>query len=533
MRDDFKASGATDPFGIHWIRVSQGNKDAYLRRSEFAAAATHIAAKLAAQGVFVIGPKNMATLVAQVASVQDFPDAPIISRPGWSGSSFALPSGELFLPDGKQQGVVAFGPVPNKCSVKGTLKGWKNGVAKPLGQQKFGQFLLSLAFLPPLMKFTDRIGNLGFEIQGPSGTGKSTLQMLMSSILGGASQGDDGHYWIGLEVTLNGLEQMMQEHSDLPIIFDEATLLAAGASTKERTTIFKALTSKLITGDNNVRPQEPGQTGSRHCYVISTNEPLLSLLGQDAEVVIGAADRLVTIPLNVGRPFGAFDTIPEPYKSGSEFASALMNAANEHHGQPIRKFLNALVKAYNEDEGKLRHEIANHVAEFCRRASVDQNNGSAVRRAESFGLVYAAGKIAQKYNVLPKNNKLGPSILSCYRLHFDHAKPPKPLAIRLLELSEQPSTIKWSGKKRPTNLGDAAVIVRKGDSGFEIWIKTKGIEQIFSDWGVLKKSSEFRSLVIGDNERDAVYRNVGAKGSRCRVFRFKLPDPILEGDRLL
>ena len=76
-----------------------------------------------------------------------------------------------------------------------------------------------------LVWLTSRVGSFGFELVGEKGIGKSTLQYLMSSVLGGAIQGADGNYWVTLDTTVNALEDTMAEHSDLPIIFDEAGLL--------------------------------------------------------------------------------------------------------------------------------------------------------------------------------------------------------------------------------------------------------------------------------------------------------------------
>lgn len=62
-------------------------------------------------------------------------------------------------------------------------------------------------------------------------------------------------------------------------------------------------------------------------------------------------------------------------------------------------------------------EVNRCLAQFRKKAGVDENNGSKVRVADAFGLEYAAGRLAKTYTVFPKClNCLAPA-LACYRLN--------------------------------------------------------------------------------------------------------------------
>ena len=135
---------------------------------------------------------------------------PLIEHSGWSGACFALPDGTVSAPEGVHDAVVVFDPLPDKYAKKGTCTGWKRHVAVPVTGQAMPMFMLMLSFMPPLRQFSHRPDNFGFELVGPGGTGKTTLQLAMSSIFGGTGRGGGGCYWITLDTTLNALEDQQQ-----------------------------------------------------------------------------------------------------------------------------------------------------------------------------------------------------------------------------------------------------------------------------------------------------------------------------------
>ena len=324
-----------------------------------------------------------------------------------------------------------------------------------------------------------------------------------------------GHYWVSLDTTYNALEDMMKVHSDLPLIMDEANLLAATDSAKVRGDIFKALAFKLYNGSLKSRFGGPVERDYRLGFIISSNEPLASLLGQGNDVARAAQDRLITIPIDT-----SFGSVPKQFRSSSEFAKKLMRSAQRHHGHAIRRFLTGLVKDKVDDEAKLRHRIRRHVERFHRAAGTNLNEGSATRVAEAFGLVYAAGKLAQRYGVLPDVLTTRAAALHCYRLHRNHADCHfATFKSRLLAAanSEQAVLLK---KGQDATRGALAFLSRhKGHA--ELLVPQEHITELFADWDRIKSSREVAAYLQRDGDAYKVKRVI--LGKKARVYCFHVP----------
>ena len=60
------------------------------------------------------------------------------------------------------------------------------------------------------------------------------------------------------------------------------------------------------------------------------------------------------------------------------------------------------------------------------------------RVADAFGLLYAAGREAQRHGVLPDSWRCGPAVISVYRDFYTGPKPPKPIDDQLRAYLRQP-----------------------------------------------------------------------------------------------
>lgn len=418
MRNDITAAGFTSSRGDKWVRLKRGAEQACVPLRHFHGNCKSALDRLAEKEFCVIGAAATRSLIDHVAALHDFPPMPCIEQVGWNGSCFALPDGTVFAPDGDATGEVLIDPIPERCTARGTLKGWKRDVASPLAGQSIPIFALCFAYTAPILSIAKRSGNFGFEIVGGKGAGKSTVQQLASSVLGGVIQGEDGHYWQTFDTTLTALDNAMAGHSDLPMILEEANLFFAGSSNRVRADNFLAVAFRLANGTEKARHGTAPLREFRFVYLTSSNEPLANLIGIDSASAAAAKGRLITIPIASARRHGVFDHIPTTFASGGEFAAAVIAAADMHHGVSIRKFLPLLVEARATDEGALRGDIERWVTSFVTKAKVDRNDGSATRVAEAFGLVYAASKLAIRYKALPASLRCGPAILACYKLHL-------------------------------------------------------------------------------------------------------------------
>lgn len=427
------------PSNTRWVHVLKGDRSAWAPHTGFAVDERGTKALLAQQGLVLPGTSWKAVL-EEVSALTEFPPRLLLERPGWTEHSFALPDGTVFSPDCAPKPTVTFEPDMSKCHSAGSLRGWLKNVAEPLEGQPLPMFLLMLAFAAPLLTLTGRSENFGFEIVGRKGCGKSTVQRLMASVLGGVANDEEGKYWIAFDSTLDGLEMEMEQHHGLPMIIDEANLFYAHEQGRSRGTKLKAVAFRLAQGHDKRRFLSRKPRSHRFVYVTSSNESLANMMSGEASGVSGAAtDRLMTLNIGEQRQYGVFDTVPERYCGAEAYAKSLDQAARENHGYAIRAFLTQLVTDRAEDEKALRHLISEDMERFRERARVGHDDGSVGRVADAFALAYAAGQMAKRYRVLPRSFRCGPAALNCYEQLFSGPKPPPSFDALMAKVLQQPS----------------------------------------------------------------------------------------------
>ena len=367
-------------------------------------------------GIDLIGYGAKKRLLDDVAAVVDFPPRILAERSGWLGSHFILPDGEVIAPNGVEPAEVVFRPAPGKCSKAGNVVSWRRQVATPLAAFDLPSFVLMIPFAAPLLALSGRYDNIGFELVGRGGIGKSTLQQLAASVVGAPSGAEA--YWTSLDTTLAGLELLMPTYNDLPFILDEANLYLARSTEGGEARHMRNLAFKLASGGATVRRNANlPPPGSRFISLVSANEPFGAITAAArGEGFRAAADRLLTLSVP-DQSGGAIASPPAGFASSGSFVRSIMAAANRNHGVAFHRFLTRLVKRRHEDEEGLRSVIATSLAEFRAAAGADENDGSAWRVADAFGLVATAGQAAVRYGALPRSFRCFEAALNCYRVN--------------------------------------------------------------------------------------------------------------------
>lgn len=516
--------GATSLKGKRYIEVHCNGKVALLKQVDLIGSPRDIFFKLALRGMAIIGRQRQETVIQEASAVDDWPERPIIDEPGWNGAYFTLPDGSTFGPRRAAQPILAFDPQVGKCANAGTLAAWLQGVAAPCIGQPVPMFALAFAFAPPLLRFSEIPHNFGFELVGAKGTGKSTLQMLAASVVGPTNAGQGQAYWTTFHATLNRLDHEFTAHSDLPMIIDEAALLLADQSKRARAAAFQALAFQVSTGSGKARLGTLDISTYRTVYLISTNERLADLTGSNTETARAAEDRLITLEIPPLAPYGVFERVPTGYPSSSHFARALTDAAARNHGHAMQHFLKRLVKERARDEDRLRRRIAHLLDQFRQRAAIDPNDGSAVRVASAFGLVYAAGALAKKWGCLPAEWHIGPAILHCYQ-RYRYTPTARPsFSERLCAAASANTTVKLKSKRLPTPdlLQRADTFVHRGRYGRELLVRAEAIERVFPQWRSIRRSDEVKRLLINEGGRQQTKRRLHPTMDPVRFFVFKL-----------
>lgn len=523
-------SGLRDENGARFIHIRQGGRIAVTRYEAWHGNAAEGSAAMRAGGIIIVS--GMGSIREAVDKIKLFPRARIVSRPGWSKHGFALPDGRVLVAKAQPQPLVAFTPATGMLGKGGTLADWIERVARPLADHKLASFLMMTMFASPLLRWNNRADNIGFEISGAPGTGKSTFQFLMASAAGPAIGSEYYTYWRSLNTTLNALETILESYNDLPLILDEAGLVPGAGKPEARAAVMRELAFRLSAGQVKHRFGETAGPHSRLLYVISTNQPIASLLGPvHAAERDAIADRLITLPLLEDRSHGVFDSCPPAFESTGSFVETLKQAAAKHFGHAVPAFLRYLVNEAERRPTALQRRINRYMAAFIARSRTDTNDGSQLRVAEAIGLVYAGGRLAKAAGVLPDNYRCGNAALAALELHRSQVRNAISFDDRLLTLIRNPDTVDLT-KRKINSLDEiprssCSIFLYTGRSGRrELLVPIKVINRVFPGWRALSHDQEVRQRLDRPKGRAVRDRPVGRNGRLAPVYCFDVTDLV-------
>lgn len=520
--------GVTGASGAKWVNINKDHSSAWSRYSEFATDEKATRNRLAEQGVVLVGATWRQALDG-VTRLENFPPEAVAERPGWVEASFVLPDGTVFSPDGVTPPQITFDLDASRWALSGSMEGWTKRVAQPLAGQSLPMFLLMAVFAAPILELTGRSENFGFEVVGRPGCGKSTSQLLMASALGGIRNTSAGKYWIAFDATLDGLESAMAEHSNLPMIINEANLFYAHLTEKARATQLKALVFKLGQGHSKRRYGAEKPQTHRFVYVTSSNVSLSMMIsGENGAVADAAFDRLMTLEVPSDRPTGVFDFVPKDYANAEAFANQVEKAAHRHHGHAIRQFLGELVKERARGEKRLLRQISKHMKTFRTKAAALEGVSSTGRVADAFALVYAAGKLAQRFGALPGSWHCGSAALACYRQMLARSEHRPNFDLLLDAILQKPGVVDLdcSNLEPLDDKAFAAIpaFLKTSRNGRrEVLFHPPMLEEAIPGWKALINAGGVRALHTHDGDRQTKKRQVRS-GTTDRMICIVLPD---------
>ncbi len=459
---------------------------------------------------------------AAVPEVTDFPDEPLIEHPGWNHGRFALPNGRVFSAEEDDGSLAIFDIDAERCLTKGCSQDWYDAM-KLLPDQHIANFCLSLPYAAPLLTLIGRTENFGFELMGGKGKGKSTLQQLAASAAGPPS-GPDSEI-VPLHATVVGIEQVMPSYADMLLNLEEANLFAGGSVGSRRASELAHLTFMLSSGRLKRKFGQGVRNQFRFIYLMSTNEALYGLvstagLGAGAEA---SHDRLLTIPIADDRPFGVFDRLPEGFESSADLAHHLIAVVTRNHGWGLPSYLEFLVKQRDTRKRGLKDDIRRRVRQFVEEVGVNKNDGSGMRVAEAFGLVYAAGLIAQKAGVIPKTWNPLEAAINCYFLNREYVRAlPKPIDL-IRQLGGAEGVIPF---REPLDINDetfeqATGFMRRRKGKWELLVTRKSFERIFGRRApYLLADPDVRDMMKIEKNHTAIKRKIRNSRDWDRVLCF-------------
>lgn len=522
--ENVQISGIEDQHGIRHVIVTKEDASTFLSMSEVAE--MKAISKLAQLGIVLPSGKRRSAFFERLADLGSFQKTHVIDQVGWHPGTFVLGDGSQIQARGAQPLLSLHQTQPGKWSVAGTLGGWRRKVARPLTGQPIPMFVLMLAFAPPIMKYLPQWTNPGFELVGRGGTGKSTLLKLAASVYGGTGDGVVGRYWETWNTTTAGVETLLEGHTNCLLILDELNALTGSGTTAAKRQTYNSILFNLSLGVDKTRYQAKADRQRPICYLSSSNTSLVQeLAGGDQEVVRAAADRLLTIRADAGTGNGVFSHIPDAYEGAAELINAVMTGARRNHGVAIRAYLERLVQDEAEDAVKLQALLSSWAGDFIQRVTRHRASGSESRTVQVFSLVYAAGKLAQSYGILPTEWMCGGAVETCFRRHIEE----KTLSLgsapdRILAYAALPDV------KAVDSLGDvstaalrrrAGVLVGKGPNR-ELVLHPDALRERLSGSLHLLKALKAAGMLDGDAGTYQTKRTI--QGRSVRVVVVKVPE---------
>lgn len=338
-------------------------------------------AELLRQGVEITShPDRRRRLLDYIAWAAPDARARCVTRTGWHGSAFVLPSesfgdaAEPVLFQGASDDAVALA-----CA--GTLDAWRAEVAKPCAGNSRLVLAMCAAFAGPCLGLLDAEGG-GLHFRGASSSGKSTALALAASVFGPPG------FVRTWRATDNALEAIAATHSDLLLALDEIGQLDpkhAGAAAY-----------LLANGQGKSRSTRDGAARAAvrfRVLFVSAGElglgDLVTAAGNKQRA--GEAVRVLDIPAEPhGGTQGIFDAVPADETAG-EFADRLKRAAATNHGHALRAWL-CYLSANPERARELLRDGVEYLAPAL-SGGVDAA-GQVRRVAAKFALLAAAGELA-------------------------------------------------------------------------------------------------------------------------------------------
>ncbi|MFN7025642.1 MAG: DUF927 domain-containing protein [Pseudorhizobium sp.] len=410
---EIQVSGFSDQTGCKWILVNRDDQSAVARVGSLNNPGASIWAELAEQGLLVTRSKSKQMITNEIEDLRDWPQRLYAAtRAGYHCGGFVKPDGQVIgKPRADHFRVVLSGP-PVALSQSGTLESWKAMVARYAQDQVIYTTLVCASFIGPILELFPSADNVCLFLVGETSGGKSTGLDLYCTVWGAPHQ-QPGSIGISLRSTSVGLERHMMVRSAAAFAADEVNLL--GSNSRQQGDRVYDLAFMVSHGVEKERANDPARARVQQSFLATSNVPLPRLLdGQDQSNAEAVLARFHTLPADAGAGLGVLDHLPAGFKDSQPAIDALKDAMSENHGTAADAFLRKLVRARRVDEVALRGTLEVYRERFVRLCQVHSSDRAGLRRARSFGLIYAAGRIAREWRISPLR-RLKPLLLEAYR----------------------------------------------------------------------------------------------------------------------
>lgn len=276
----------------------------------------------------------------------------------------------------------------------GSLAQWRTEIGRRcIGNSRL-TFAASCAFAAPLLGLLGEEGG-GFNLRGPSRTGKSTALHVAASVCGGTASAGAGGFVRAWRATGNGIEGVAAGHNDCLLPLDEMGQVD-GREVGE-------IAYMLSNGQGKARAGRSGLARAAlrfRTLFLSTGE--IGLAEKSAEggrtTRAGMEVRCCDIPANAGAGFGLFEELHGEIDA-DRFARELRHRTRQLYGAPLRAFLSRLLSDLHRDPAGYADGLRARAADLARQflASHPGATGQVRSVAGRFALVALGGELASAW----------------------------------------------------------------------------------------------------------------------------------------
>lgn len=406
-----KVTGLTDQTGAKWLLIKRGDVSAIVSESALDDPRNSIWPQAAKQGIRITRAPSKQSVLNQIEDLQNWPQTVfVVTRPGFHCGAFVKPDGAVCgEPHSVHFRVVLEGRNVD-LGKSGSLQSWQSMVRTFAQGQVAYTTILSAAFAGPLLGLFPSADNVCLWFVGNTSGGKTTGLDLFCSVWGAPHQ-QPGSVGISLKSTPVGLEQSMMARSGAAFAADDANHL--GGNPREQGERVYDLTFMVSHGVEKERCNDPARSRAQLSFLATSNVSLARHLdGQDQSNAVAVLARFLTLPAEAGQ-FGVFDTIPSGFADAGTGVNGLKDAVAVNYGWAADAFLAKFVDARRTDENALKAKVERYRDSFIKATLVDPKDRPALRRGQSAGMIYAAGRLAREWKVLPLKG-LKPLLLEFY-----------------------------------------------------------------------------------------------------------------------
>jgi hypothetical protein len=482
-----------------------------------------------------------AKIVALLEALPEPVDGRYVENPGWHGPSFVHGANTY----GSEE-VVVVDPTltakTDKWRWLGNLRDWKQFVSDACATSAVATFTMGLAFAGPILRFTPNTG-VGILLSGRSSQGKSTMQAICGSALGG---GDDRDFRETFDKSRFGFDRAALRHRDTLLILDETKLLEL--SGRGRAPLFIRLLFRLSseTPRESVGFETPREN-IRGAFLFSSN-PSVAEMCRDGGLVHAPEDMVRILEIPVSEEFPVFRFATENVGERRAIVDQYRLKARQTYGLAGHKFLKRLVEDLKSDEAALQNRVSRYMDEGIRLLDLDPAGDPVVHRlATTAAIIFAAGRLAGHYEVLPFDRSIQRKGLSEVWEHVKRKSMRRdPLGSFFSKLSRALPrfvTIRLGPAWLSPSEADAAegFIIRRGSAEVHVGLSMQGLERLTSQVDVVLKRLEdggYLQREAGDEKRGktgkrqpkvTVARDIADSGikSRPRLYLLRAPFAVL------